>query len=1122
MKFRKLILQGFKSFVDKTVIEFPDGITCIVGPNGSGKSNILDAIRWVFGEQSPKELRGDSMDDVIFAGSENRKPSGYCEVTLVVSDVAEHIAEKWGTLSEISITRKYYRTGEREYLINGKKCRLKDIRELFYDTGIGARSISIIEQGKVEKIIQASPEEMRLFFDEIAGITKFKERKKEALSKLSSTKDNLQRLADIISEVEKNRNILENQVNKLKKYREIKSELEKLDQEYYSNLYKKLKDDYSVLINGINELRLKHSSLQTDLNDKEKEYNSIKNKLSEKRGDLKKYADQLIEINNKIFGVENEIKLLQNNIDGAGRRKESLKHEISELESKIKELNTRRDELISAIKDIDNSKKEIDYHLKEKEEMLKEYEIKIEDLKDEVSTLDEKYLSLADKLAEKRNLLIRYETELENYQKSIKAKDTEKSNFESELNTKKQFVENQKSDLERLYEDINIVKDEYEKLNKAIAKLAEDIKENEKKLSDKKLLKESYEKEIKLILNQIDNYTFGENNFVNFLKEFQQGLLIDFIKGIDEELLLEFSDVIVFDDTKKEEILEFLSKKDISIKFTFKSNIENIEKWLIASNYEKLNENIFNFNHIYRKFSKKDYRVVLKELRKKVESLEKEIDVLDKEITEIEVKNKKLKEEFIKTESEKDKLFNHFNDLKISYEKKKSEIESEKDFIERLSKNIALIIKEKEVLVASVRKAEEEISKLRNDIELIANQLKEIDDQKDDIEEELSFYEEKYDQEKDDFTELMIENKRLEESLNAKKREQIYIEKDLNSLITQLKHKQERLTKLLTVDVTNWKNALVEKSEILKQLQKKKLELIDIKEATEKEILEYEEELNRLEDKIKSLRFEFEDCEKQIYNNEIKLAGIRAKFDNIREKYFETFHEHIDDNYMRYINESFSQKRNRDMYNKYLEEIEGLGPLNMAAEEEYNSLTERYHFLTEQRADLEKSIESIQKLINEIDEDTVNRFKATFEVVSKNFNDVFKLLFGNGKSELKLTQPDNILETGVEIFVQPPGKKLTNMNLLSGGEKAMTACTLIFAMFLYKPTPFCFLDEVDAPLDDANIDRFLKIVKKLSQDTQFVIITHNQKTMSGADSLYGITMQEPGISKVLSVKLENV
>ncbi|MGA1862588.1 AAA family ATPase [Deferribacter thermophilus] len=1122
MKFRKLILQGFKSFVDKTVVEFPDGITCIVGPNGSGKSNILDAIRWVFGEQSPKELRGDSMDDVIFAGSESRKPSGYCEVTLVVSDVPEHIAEKWGTLSEIAITRKYYRTGEREYLINGKKCRLKDIKELFYDTGIGARSISIIEQGKVEKIIQATPEEMRLFFDEVAGITKFKERKKEALSKLSSTKDNLQRLADIISEVEKNRNILESQVNKLNKYKELRAKIELLDKEYYANSYYKLKIEQNDLVDKLNKLKIQHSTLQNKISLMEKDYAKLKSEVSEKRSELRDLSEQFIECSNNIFRLENEIKLLQNNIDSADKRKGSLKSEISELEDRIKDLNNRRDTLIADIKEIEKSKKEVEFHISEKEELLKDFEIKIDNLKDEISILDEEYINNAEILSNKRNQLIKYETEIENYEKSIKSKENERSSFEIEMEEKKQLVTRLIKEIEKINDDIAIIKNEYDSLNNTIENLVNKIKENEKLLSDKNILKNSYEKEIGLILKQIDNYTFGNGTTTKSLKDLQKGFLIDFIKGIDEELLTEFSDVIVFDDKDKEKVFQIISDTDVSLKFTFLSDIEDIEKWLISSQYEKISDKLLSINKIYRKYSDKDHRIILKELRSKLEYLEKEINKVSDEIRSLEETNKQLKSDLTEYETNKNKLFNHYNELKILYEKKNNELETERKLVEKIEKNIDLIEKEKEFLKETIKTKEKSIHELKNEIESFAERLKDIDEKKNDLEEELSFYEERYDSEKEELTEYLIENKRIEESINAKKREQIYIEKDLNSLINQLKNKQDRLTKLLTVDITNWKESLKEKNSLLDKLTKEKMNLITQKERKESEISDLEDQISTHEHSIKKIRAEFEECEKEIYNIEVKLAGLKAKLDNIREKCFETFHRNIDEFYNEYLNEDFSQKKNREIYNKLLAEIEDLGPLNMAAEEEYNSLNERYKFLTDQRADLEKSIESIQKLINEIDEDTVNRFKATFEIVSRNFNDVFKLLFGNGKSELRLTQPDNILETGVEIFVQPIGKKLTNMNLLSGGEKAMTACTLIFAMFLYKPTPFCFLDEVDAPLDDANIDRFLTIVKKLSKDTQFVIITHNQKTMTGADSLYGITMQEPGISKVLSVKLENV
>ncbi|KAA0258104.1 hypothetical protein FHQ18_06820 [Deferribacter autotrophicus] len=1122
MKFKRLILNGFKSFVDKTIIDFPEGITCVVGPNGSGKSNILDAIRWVFGEQSPKELRGNNMEDVIFAGSENRKPAGFCEVTLVVSDVSEEIAEKWGTLSEISISRKYYRTGEREYLINGRKCRLKDIKELFYDTGIGARSISIIEQGRVEKIIQASPEELRLFFDEVAGVTKFKERKKEALNRLSHTKENLLRLADILGEVEKNKNVLEIQVKKLERYREIKQRLDFLEKEYLSNNFVKVKSDYTNLLTDLNDKKVTLSTKKNELQTLESELKSNKNILSEKRGTYSKVTDSIIELNNNISKIENEIAILKNNIESASRRKEGLRREIREGEEKLKELSYKKSEILKQLEDIEKNREQLSNQISEKEEVIEEFKLKIETLKDELDEFDSQFLDLNDAITEKRNQIIKLETEIDSAKRQIKGKEAEFVGLLEELNKNKENISSLEKELSDIEEDKNIYEDKLSLIQNELIAVEKDISQLNEKIKEKTILKNSLEKELKILTTQLDKYTFGQDKVSSDLKEIQKGYITDFIKGMDDEVKLEFGDIVVFADEDKDKVFELIGKMQNGIRFTFVSMLEEIEKNIIGLDSQKIDDSLICVNKIYRKMGKDDKSIMIKEIRERISQIENElkqvnesIDIMGKNLEERQKKLDNLK-------SEHEKFTKVINEKKLVYERKSAELSNLRNYIEKAEKSIAIVEKEKEILQNSIDAAEKEILGLKGDIETKAERLREIENQKDDVEGELEFYEEKIDLEKGELTDLLVEKRGLDESFNSLNRELRYFEKELNSTLNQIKAKQERLKKLLTVDITNWEESLNEKKEKKTLLEKEKHNVLMQKDMLEAEINELEQNVNTSETAIAKKRGEIEAIEREVYDIEIKLAGLQTKLSNIRDQFYNSFGLNIETVCEEYISESFSVRKNRDEYKGLQEEVENLGPLNMAAEDEYKSLVERYEFLSKQREDLEKSIESIQNLINEIDETTVSRFKTTFEHVRQNFQDVFKTLFGNGKAELKLTQPENILETGVEIFVQPPGKKLTNMNLLSGGEKAMTACTLLFAMFLYKPTPFCFLDEVDAPLDEANIDRFLKIVRKLSKDTQFVIITHNQKTMSDADSLYGITMEEPGVSKVLSVRMENV
>ena len=1121
MKFNKLYLHGFKSFVDKTTVDFPDGITAIVGPNGSGKSNIMDAVRWVFGEQNAKELRGADMEDIVFNGSQKRKPAGFAEVGLTLSDIDEAVAAKYGTFSEITITRKFYKTGEREYYINNRKCRLKDIKDIFMDTGLGARSISIIEQGKVDKIINASPEELRFFLEETAGVTKFKDKKREAERRLQQTRDNLDRVTDIIEEIVTQMQSLSSQVEQLIIYEELQTNFKRLEQSYLCTSYYLKAEDASKIKSKLIEQKKRLESMLTEYADIVRVENLSNNEYKASQEEYEKLQEKRIYKATEKANIEGDIKALETKIlssddikadlaQNIQQEKEKLEILSNEIESLTDELDTARDALEFVEEKLDELNDAIDEMIKQKESVEEEFH-----------ETDEQYIESTGIITNKRNELIRIESAHEHALQDMKRLEYEQTNLEKSIKDLQERKNVFQQELDGL--QFSMVQDE-ENLNNAKEKVAEYLEQYNKE-QDKLI---SLQAEIKSLENSIVFFqeqleaasSFNEETLI--LKPYMQGLLIDFIADLEHKLLIDIGDVFIFSDENKDEIFEKVSTLKSSVRFAFRSDVEKIRYYLLNTQVDEVFENIFLSKNIYKKAGQEDKGYQIVSLKDNILQAETSKDKAGLEVFEIEKIMGYIQNNLEKSKQHQEEMQNLYNTSRDNYLKKETEFKSILQEEERIIKRKDIIDKEIELASKNINDNAEKINRIKEDIEIISSQQVELEDKRSILEEKLETIKDSLDDKKSEQMEVKIQFAQkdekaqfLKKDLESKRHSKESITKNLNTL-------EQRLEQLLTVDALNWNNELTALKDKLNEITKDTLTCEEeVKNAAVK-LEEMRDRIDELRKNAENVNSSIKELDDEVRKYELDLAGVTSVLEASAVTYMDKYGIDISADYLSHAEKDKEPRRIKEEMNRIENKLDELGPINLNAMNDYKEAEERYKFLTDQRSDLEGSIDDINSFINETDEATVRMFEETFNSVKDKFVEVFHILFGNGEAELKLTDPDNMLTSGVEIYIQPPGKKLQHMGLLSGGEKALTAMTLLFALFLQKPTPFCFLDEVDAPLDDANVERYVGMVKALSDKTQFILITHNHNTMSIADSIYGVAMQEYGVSTILSVTLEQV
>ena len=1181
MYLKRLELQGFKSFADKTILELMPGITTVIGPNGSGKSNISDAIRWVLGEQSMKSLRGTKSLDIIFAGTQNRKSLGFAEASLVFDNSDGALPIEY---TEVTVTRKIYRSGETGYYINKVPCRLKDVLELFMDTGIGKDGYSIIGQGKIDEILSNKSEDRRHIFEEAAGIVKYRTRKQESEKKLEHTKLNLLRINDILAEIEGNLEPLQMQADKAKKYLNLREELKNIEIGLFVYNIEKYKQDLEKVVQDI-------EIMQSQCNDEEGRLERVKILKEELKSSIDEITETIENMSNIGFESQKQIEQLNSDINVAKTRiannnenNDRYLKEIEEQNAKIQELKDEIEQKEAKKDNLKQNKEKFEKELNEKQaeldkltEKLSSKELEIEGYKHTVEENTDKKYELQSEINaqninyqnfEKRQAQIKQEM-----QSTISELDGTRLNKEdiakqfNEIENKKNKAQNSLNEVAKQREEANQKIKSFES-NINILSSEMRIKESRLKfLIETEKEKEGYIKSVKSLLKDCEN--------IKELGKGMNGVLANIIEVPDDlqtaiEMCLGASlqNIVTETETDAKRLVEHLRKNNLG-RASFlpissvrgkkldkikgnESGVVGIASDLVKYNkkYEQIILNLLGRTVIVDnmdtaiKVAKQNgytFRIVTTEgdlinpsgaitggsvakktvnilgRGKEIEKLEKEIKNLKQKIEKLENDKQNYEESIEGILELSSNLEKELQEIDITYATEKQKVISINENIEKLEKRLNRLKEEQ----ANLEKQKEEAVSTKGDLQVEINKIVEQNEELSKIITEfaeLNKDDQKYiDDLNFDITNLKISVSSFDESEASIQEIQERINQELENAHTSIENKNVQIEQIKK-----------DNEELEKSIQETLQKIEEVKESVnsssskieelKKERAQKSEKLSKQEDEITAKFKVIEDLKGQLVKLDVKKTKIEEDINGIINKMWEEYEltPNNAEQYQKPENVALTQRR----VNSLRTEIRELGSVNVDSIEEYKNLKDRYDFMSEQRLDLENTMSKLRKVISDMTQIMKEQFKEKFKVINKNFGEVFAELFGGGKAELTLEDEENILECGIEITVQPPGKKLQNMMLLSGGEKAFTAIALLFAILKINPAPFCVLDEIEAALDDVNVFRYADYLKKFTDHTQFLVITHRKGTMEVADTVYGVTMEESGISKLLSMKLK--
>jgi len=1182
MYFKRLEMHGFKSFADKTVLEFMPGITTVIGPNGSGKSNISDCIRWILGEQSLKSLRGTKSEDIIFAGTQNRKALGYAEASLVIDNSDSKLPIEY---NEVVVTRRIYRSGESGYFINKTPCRLKDVLELFMDTGIGKDGYSIIGQGKIDEILSNKSEDRRHIFEEAAGIVKYRTRKADSEKKLEQTKLNLLRINDIISEIESNIEPLKLQSEKAKKFLSLRDELKNIEVGLFLYNIENYKIQTQEVLENIDVFETQKVKEEENLNNIQAEKETVKELIDKLIEEIEKTQNLNFEGNQKKEQYNSEIAITEERISNNKENYERYEKELEELENRNKELEEEKKQKEEKKNNLFTNKEKFETELKEKELELDKYsktlsdkEIEIENKKQIVQkNIDSKYEIIANLNTEKANFdnLGKRESTLKNeIQETISELDSSRATKEE--NSKEFYeLEKKRNDVTKKLEAMKSERDSSsEKLKEFDDKINDyqsqyRIKESRYKfLVETEKEKEGYTKSVKLLLDaternsslsrgvhgilanliQVDKkyetaieMTLGgtiqnivtdseeeAKKLVNYLRENKLGrasfLPITSVKGQKiggihtrgvDGVIGVASDLISCDRKYEGIVLNLLGRTVV---------VEDIDN---AVKLAKLNSYKFKIVTLKGDIINPSGAISGGSVATKTVSIlgrGKEIKFLEVELQEIKLKIEKVEKEKSNYEASISQILNTFDqkqkeaqELEIIYATEKQKNDNLDLEILKLDSKLAKLREDLE----STKSEKEENSKIQEEfnkkiqeienenvsLELVIEEFTNLNKDNQKYIDDLNF----------DITNLRISVSSFDESETSINEMVERIDLDIKNNSTSIKNKIDAREKIL-LENSELENKIADVKQKILDLEKEILGSTDKVEKLKNERIEKNEKLVNIEKDIEEQNLKLEEVKTQISKLDLKKSKIELELNQVINKMWEEYE--LTPNNVGDIEKVTNPTEVQKQVNSIRSEIKELGSINVDAIKEYKEIKERYDFMSEQRLDLEDSGNKLRKVISEMTETMKKQFSEQFKIINRNFGEVFAELFGGGKAELILSDEENILECGIEIAVQPPGKKLQNMMLLSGGERAFTAIALLFAILKINPAPFCVLDEIEAALDDVNVYRFAEYLRKFSKDSQFLVITHRKGTMEAADTVYGITMEEKGISKLLSMKLK--
>ncbi len=1179
MYLKSIEVQGFKSFANKMKFQFHNGITGIVGPNGSGKSNVADAVRWVLGEQRVKQLRGSNMQDVIFSGTENRKPLGSAIVAITLDNSDRQLPVDY---DEVTVTRRLYRSGESEYLINGTSCRLKDINEMFYDTGIGKEGYSIIGQGQIDKILSGKPEERRELFDEAAGIVKFKRRKLAAQKKLEDENNNLIRVSDILSEISRQIGPLERQSEKAKIYLRKKEELKSLDINMFLRELERLREQLVQVEEKISISDGEIEGAKGRLENTRMEYEQIEKSLEKLNGKIEEGQNRLNQGKIVRQQLEGQIELLNEQIRSAQANDEHFLNRTRAVDEDIRTREEEKEQEEQKLAELGEAVAQSALQDEENEKLLAELSKEVGSLEEKIARGQSALIDLLNQRATTKTKLQRYDTMREQFQirraeltqkilmakseesqleevkvsyqedydritEGIKKLEEESGAIEQEINRAQEEVIRCSKQLEaeqtnyhreasRL-ESLRNITERYDGYGNSIRRVMEQ-KEKEKGLygvvADLFKTEKKYETAVETALGgNIQNIVTDDENtakrMIAFLKRNKYGratfLPLTVIKkrgGLGSENALYepgaigVASTLVETEAAYEELVDFLLGKTlvvdhidhaIAIARKYKQSLR-----IVTLDGELLNPGGSMSGGAFKNSSNLlGRRREIEELEAAVKSKKELLEKLGLEAEECRRQRNRFREELVRQTEKIQKEYLRQNTAKLKIQELDSRNEESRSGYEQLQKELSEIEAQMQQIGAEQSVIQGELKQSETEEHALEASVQEAQDG---LEEKRRRMEEQNGKCSDSKTEMLGLRQRKE-----------FIQENIRRLqreIQQFAGEKEEIAQSM--------------SDARGDVEQKRLQIVQIRETLEKSAAgeaAMEEEIASLQEerqKKNGVHKEFFSQREELSNQLSELDKERFRLDNQKERledYRERQINYMWEEYEMTPNEaqkyrSEEQESTAQMkkcISQLKNEIKNLGPVNVNAIEEYKELAKRHEFLSTQHADLIKAGKALEEIITELDNGMRRQFKEKFAVMQREFEKSFKELFGGGKGSLELVEDEDILEAGIRIIAQPPGKKLQNMMQMSGGEKALTAIALLFAIQNMKPSPFCLLDEIEAALDENNVSRYANYLHKLTKNTQFIIITHRRGTMAVADRLYGITMQEKGVSTQVSVNM---
>jgi len=1182
---KKIRLKGFKSFANKTDIEIEENITAVVGPNGSGKSNIVDAIRWVLGEQSAKNLRGSRMSDIIFSGSEELSPKKKASVTLFFDNSNGELPVEG---QELTLGRQVEDDGRSDYLINGASCRLKDIEMLLMDSGLGSDGYSIVGQGRIDSIIKSKPDKMRLFFEEAAGIMKHKSRKEEAEKRLENTNTDLNRIYDIVDELEKRHDPLEKAAEKAKKYKGYKDQLSDLEISLLNKQWQEHSSEFE-------ELSQKRKNVQKKLTEKESSYNALTYKLDNFKDNLKTVKNEKEEVSKQYFQNQNKVNEINNNLNVMKERKNNYIKNKDNLKEKLVQLKTELQQEESEVKkarenfelinsDQQNIKNEID-NLKSK---IKNSSKKIESLEQQIEIKKNKIERKKEEIQAERSALERLKERVEISKARLEEISESKAEISAKIGEKKDKAALVEAELKEIKAEIDETESFLKKLKKQVKTEAEALEEGKDLLLETKENYQHYNSRLQLMEEMQDSYEGYYNGVRSILEKREQfsGLIdvvaeivsvkAEYEQAIDTALGAKMQNIIVEDDQTARDAVQYLKKNNrgratfLPLNMVNGSRLRNhylnqlsqqegfIGLAVDLVDFPKRLENIFNFllgqivvsdnlDHAVKmsKNSKRSFRIVttegdvvypggaisggssssssrdligrsrkIKELKKKkaklqqkgkslvkkLENDKKNLDQKQEKLESIKSKLQSLKMEENNIINRQNRIEENLNDLKVNQDQRNNNFSNLDNNLKSSQNSIEAKQKKIKELKIEINDLNIDINDLRAALNIKKENMAEIEPQ---------------------LKELELDGARISEKRNNAQEKLTEMQKNLEYKIEEIENCRQEIEAINSnlEKITDRRINLQQKKEKLEAAGEK---LKERKENLTKELKDLEQQVEVKEKESKKLQQDLNKIKDNFHQLDLDYTKLDDKLENIKSILLEDYSlEPAEIDMTNLIEIKDEDEAEVETKIKFLrQKMEKLHPVNEAAVEEFAELKERLDYLHEQQDDLKHARNSIELVISDIEESMEKMFAKTFYQVKEEFAKVFKALFQGGKAELELTNPEELLTTGVEIHAQPPGKSLKSLSLLSGGERALTAIALIFAFIQVKPSPFYVLDEIDAPLDDVNIVRFASFIKKYAKVAQFIIITHRRYMMTEVDSLYGVTMEKSGVSRLVSLKLD--